>query len=269
MTVLRFAKWEGLGNDFLLVAGPLDLDDAAVRLLCDRHRGVGADGVISVEDLGPGRARMIVRNADGSRPEMCGNGLRCVAAELTARAGGESGSYAVVTDAGEKSCAVRRLGEGRYEVTAEMGTARREEDLIVRDGGRDLRFHRMNVGNPHAISFESLTLDDATFERLGAVVANAPPGGTNVEFCGIIAASPEVRIGVDVWERGVGRTLACGTAACAVAALACEIEIARFGATVHVELPGGELQVIVAEASRSVTLRGPACRAFSGEVVLA
>ena len=120
-TGTRFEKWEGLGNDFVLLTDAGDLDDETVRRLCDRRRGVGADGVLLVS-TGGARPRMIVRNADGSRPEMCGNGLRCVAAHLAERDLG--GELVIDTDAGPKRCAVR--GEpGQVEVEIEMGTARR------------------------------------------------------------------------------------------------------------------------------------------------
>lgn len=259
-TPIRFEKWEGLGNDFVVIRDPGEpLADEVVARLCARRLGVGADGVLLVGDAG-GAPRMIVRNADGSRPEMCGNGLRCVAAHL---APGGADALRVATDAGLKACDVRALGGDLFEVTVEMGAARRGADLVVPLDGAEHRFLTVDVGNPHAITFEAY--DEGAIDRIGPAVARVPAGGTNVEFC---VARPE-RITVVVWERGVGRTLACGTGACAVAAAACETGRAQFGAPIRVALPGGELVITVAPGGERITMRGPARRVFSGEVVVA
>jgi diaminopimelate epimerase len=259
---VRFEKWEGLGNDFVLLrdlAGGAALSDAVVQRLCDRRIGIGADGVLLVETRG--QPRMIVRNADGSRPEMCGNGLRCVAGHLMNERG--EGTFLVATDAGERACEVRAAGEGRFDVLVDMGVARRGQDLVAEFGGREHRFLTIDMGNPHAVTFERY--DDAILDTLGPAVSTLPPGGTNVELCRQL---PD-RIAVVVWERGVGRTLACGTGACAVAAAACDTGRARFDAPVTVALPGGLLEITVAATTRAVRMRGPARRVFSGEVVIA
>jgi diaminopimelate epimerase len=259
-----FEKWEGLGNDFVLLrAGdlPSGLEETTVRRLCDRRFGVGADGVLVVEAAGPGPARMIVRNADGSRPEMCGNGLRCVAGHL-----GREGVVRIATDAGEKTCEVRPGAGGdlgHVDVRVAMGVARRGADLVAVIGGREHRFLTVDMGNPHAVTFEAY--DEGVLDTLGPAVASLPPGGTNVELCRQLAD----RIVVVVWERGVGRTMACGTGACAVAAAACETGRARFGEPLTVALPGGPLEVTVSEATRAVEMRGPAQLVFRGEVEIA
>jgi diaminopimelate epimerase len=272
-----FEKWEGLGNDFVLLRDlGRDLSDAEVQRLCDRRFGVGADGVLLVETaavtmggsregpLAPPGLRMIVRNADGSRPEMCGNGLRCVAGHLAA--GGAGGPLVVATDAGPRSCTVLGGAGGAFEVTVEMGVARPGADLVAVLGGREHRFLTMDLGNPHAITFEAH--DERDVDVLGPAVATLPPGGTNVEFCRDERRGPAPRIGVIVWERGVGRTLACGTGACAVAAAACDTGRARFGEPVVVALPGGELTITVAPETRAVRMTGPARRVFAGAVVI-
>jgi diaminopimelate epimerase len=260
-----FEKWEGLGNDFVLIHAPaLALDDAAVRRICDRRRGVGADGVLLIETPRGEPPRMIVRNADGSRPEMCGNGLRCVAAHLADR-GEAGGALVVATDAGEKTCHVEHAGDGLYDVGVEMGVARPGPDLLVPFEGRSHLFATIDMGNPHAVTFEPA--GEALIDVLGPFVAMRPEGGTNVEFCRVTADG--AGIGVVVWERGVGRTLACGTGACAVAAVACDTGRARFGETVKVVLPGGALEITVEPGTRAVRMRGPARRVFSGEVVIA
>lgn len=256
-----FEKWEGLGNDFVLLRDlGRDLGSTSVQRLCDRRFGVGADGVLLV-DARSTPPRMVVRNADGSRPEMCGNGLRCVAGHLAQLAAG--GPLSIGTDAGDKRCEVRQLDEDTFEVVVDMGIARRTEDLIAHIDGHDRRFLRVDVGNPHAVSFDDH--DDGAVDAIGPVVAALPPGGTNVELC---TAGPG-GLAVAVWERGVGRTLACGTGACAAVAAACETGRARFDTPVTVALPGGKLEIVVASATRAVRMRGPARRVFLGEVTIA
>jgi diaminopimelate epimerase len=272
---IRFEKWEGLGNDFLVVDDPsVTLGPEAARVLCDRHFGVGADGVLVVDRRGP-VPRMIVWNADGSRPEMCGNGLRCVAGHLVAKEAAEPGSgaasfvategglaFSVATDAGEKQCRVTARARD-FHVTIEMGAARSRGEIAFTVDGAEHRFLDVDVGNPHAITFADH--DEATIDRVGPAVAVAPKGGTNVEFCRVEAD----RIVVVVWERGVGRTLACGTGACAVAAAACETGRASFDTPIRVALPGGELVIRVSSGTRELSMSGPARRVFTGEVVLA
>ena len=261
---VRFEKWEGLGNDFVVVEG-VPMTPEAARRLCDRRRGVGADGVLVVDRAPP---RMSVWNADGSRPEMCGNGLRCVAAYLVSR-GVPGEGLSIATDAGARRCDVEASGGDRYEVLVEMGRARLGEPLVVSALGREHRFHSVDVGNPHAVTFEPY--EQEAIDGLGPRVATAPAEGVNVEFCrvGAPAEGGARRIDVTVWERGVGWTLACGTGACAVAAAACEVGLAPFGAPIQVALPGGELRVTVAPGTRELSMRGPARRVFAGEVVIA
>ena len=270
MTVVRFEKWEGLGNDFVVIRDlgrdlGRDIEDAEVQRLCDRRFGVGADGVLLVETAEP---RMVVRNADGSRPEMCGNGLRCVVGSLALP--DALGAMVVTTDAGPKACRIVRAQGDEVEVEVDMGTARKGEDLVATVAGRERRFLTMDMGNPHAISFEPF--QEPEVDVIGPSVEKLPPGGTNVEFCAVerpSSGTSGARIRVTVWERGVGRTLACGTGACAVAAAACDTGRARFGEPATVALPGGELVITVEAGSRAVRMRGPARRVFVGEVVIA
>lgn len=263
-SAVRFEKWEGLGNDFVVLEGVAMTPEGA-RRLCDRRRGVGADGVLIVDRARP---RMEVWNADGSRPEMCGNGLRCVAAYLVSR-GGPGEGLSIATDAGARRCDVAPAGGDDYEVLVEMGRARLGEPLVVAALGREHRFQSVDMGNPHAVTFEPYA--EEAIDEVGPRVAAAPAEGVNVEFCRVGApdAGGARRIDVTVWERGVGRTLACGTGACAAAAAACELGLAPFGAPIQVTLPGGELGVTVAPGTRELSMRGPARRVFSGEVVIA
>ncbi|MRG94578.1 diaminopimelate epimerase [Polyangium spumosum] len=261
MSTLAFEKWEGLGNDFVVVevSSEQAVSPEQARLLCDRHRGIGADGVLLV--IGGGTPRMVVLNADGSRPEMCGNGLRCVAAFLAERGGAEGLSMMIGTDAGDKACVIERRGPGLYDVTVDMGRATMGPRLEVEAEGKRHGFTTVDVGNPHAITFEPYA--EAEVDRLGPKVATAPAGGINVEFCRVLDEGARTRIAVTVWERGVGRTLACGTGACAVAAAACEEGRAARAAPIEVVLPGGALEITVDEA-RGLQMKGPARRVFRG-----
>lgn len=254
---LSFSKYEGLGNDFVVVSADADaLGAADAQRLCDRHFGVGADGVLVVAPpRDGGLARMIVLNADGSRPEMCGNGLRCVAAYLGAARGLRE--LVVETDAGPKRCV---LEGGDVEIDMGVGVAQGSVEIDV--GGSRLALARVSMGNPHAITFDAFPrfLDD------GLAVATHPafPDGTNFEVVRVVGPR---ELDVVVWERGVGPTLACGTGACAVAVEACRSGRAPFGEPITVRLPGGAL-VITVSPTLSVSMRGPARLVFRGELDL-
>jgi diaminopimelate epimerase len=259
----RFQKYEGLGNDFILVEG----DDAALAsravALCDRHFGVGADGVLVVgEPRSPGaRATMVVHNADGSRPEMCGNGLRCVALHLAHIDGASEVEYTVDTDAGPKRCVVSRNGNAA-QVLIELGRAEAKGEHVTEHGGKTYRFARISMGNPHAIWFGGL-LDGRDADCVGAAVSAQIGGGSNVEF---VAQRGSHAADVVVWERGVGRTLACGTGAGATAAALALAGKVPFGEAIEVRLPGGPLDVWVDAHTLAVRLRGPARWVFAGEL---
>jgi diaminopimelate epimerase len=257
---MKFEKWEGLGNDFILLRdSSFHPDDATIARLCDRRRGVGADGVLFVDGTAA-VPRMIVRNADGSRPEMCGNGLRCVAAHLV-----ERGIVRIATDAGERHCEVRADERGSF-VAVDMGRAVAGPELTMSFDGGSLPFATIDMGNPHAVSFAAF--GERALADLGPRLSSRVPGGVNVELCAVAPDAPG-RVDVLVWERGVGPTLACGTGACAVAAVACDTGRAAFDQPVFVALPGGTLEVTVASTTREVRMRGPARRVFCGEVDLA
>jgi diaminopimelate epimerase len=256
---LRFEKYEGLGNDFLLLDTTDEAGITAARaaLLCDRRFGVGADGVILV--LPPrtpgGDARMRVINADGSIPEMCGNGVRCVAIHVAAARGQTRGMVRVETDAGERVCVL----DGDGMVTVDMGLVRTLGERAVDVDGRPIVLALADAGNPHAVLFGAFARGDV--EHLGPRIATHPafPRGTNVEFACVLGDG----IDLVVWERGVGITLACGTGACATVAVACEKGVAPRGKPVTVRLPGGRLDVTIGDDGRA-TMRGPARRVFSG-----
>jgi diaminopimelate epimerase len=284
MGTTRFAKYQGIGNDFVMIADPSDdlvLTPGLVRGLCDRRYGVGADGVIRVA---PGREgaelTMDYVNSDGSVGEMCGNGIRCLALFALTEGLTTSTRIEVATGAGHKRVDV--LDEGRVQV--DMGAPRfRPKDVPVGVEGANALHVKLDVeetaeatvvevacvsmGNPHAVVF----VDDpatAPVSSLGPALERHPafPRRTNVEF---VRAEGAERISVRVWERGVGETLACGTGACA-AAVAARL-LAGAEQTLTVVLPGGELEVTWAgslEEAAPVMLTGPAEESFRGEVDL-
>jgi diaminopimelate epimerase len=263
VTKVEFRKYEGLGNDFIVLDVPRDkLARATVEQLCDRHFGIGADGVLLLQPATtPGAAgRMTVINSDGSESEMCGNGLRCIAVEIGRRAGLSGGDIVVDTGAGPLLC---RLDGDQVEVR--MGRLRDEGPIDVALGPRTHRFARLSIGNPHAVTFAPY--DVADIDVVGPKVAVHPAfaRGTNVEFATLAA---DGAIDLVVWERGAGRTLACGTGACAAVAAACLAQLCAFGETVMVRLPGGKLEITVEEGSLLARMRGPARLVFQGEVAL-
>lgn len=264
-----FFKYEGLGNDFVVIdaARPDDLPEAEAVRLCDRRRGIGADGVLLVlPATSPGaRARMRVVNADGSVPEMCGNGLRCVALHLARTDGlavGDTAEMIVETDAGPKPCRVTRTAEGAGEIAIDMGIVEVLGGRELTVDGRTFALTTADAGNPHAITLEPF--ERADVDRYGHALATHPtfPRGTNVEF--VRRVSP-TRAEVVVWERGVGVTLACGTGACATAAVLASAGLAPYDDELTIELLGGPLAIRVARDGR-VHMRGPATLTFAGHV---
>jgi len=260
---LRFVKYQGLGNDFLLVEGPL-MDAGRARRLCDRRRGVGGDGVLTVlPPRTPGAAAtMHIFNSDGSVAAMCGNGIRCVARHL-AETRGLSGLLTIDTDSGPRACTVHRAPGGAVEaVSVEMGPARLEGEQDFSVGGERLHAVRVSMGNPHAVLFDAPTL--ARAGAVGPAIEQAVAGGVNV---GLARPGPT---GIDlvVWERGSGLTDACGTGACAATVASARAGLVPTGAPVEVRLPGGTLTITVGADLARVTMRGPAEKSFEGETDL-
>jgi diaminopimelate epimerase len=257
--MLHFTKYQGLGNDFVLVEATEPVDPERARRLCDRRRGIGADGVLTIlPGEGGTAARMHVTNSDGSVPEMCGNGLRCVVRHL-ADARGLDGEITIGTGAGPKRCRVLRDGAGHLEAIAvDMGPARVEGEQVFEVAGERLAALRVSMGNPHAVLFDLATRERA--EAIGPAIEAAVAGGVNVGF-----ATPRPG-GLDlvVWERGAGLTEACGTGACAAAVAAVKAGRARAGVPLEVRLPGGPLTIVVGEDLAAVEMRGPAEKVFVG-----
>jgi diaminopimelate epimerase len=245
---LHLTKHHGAGNDFLVF---LDADDlrplspAVVRGLCDRRRGIGADGVLRVRRGGTGTAlTMELTNADGTAAEMSGNGIRCLVQAAVAAGWVGPGVVSVATDAGVRHVEFSvgeepGFGFGRVD----MGPATLGPDLapgsIPPEVASGLRFAAtVDMGNPHIVLF-GLPVDDATVDSVGPRLERSSAEGANVEF--VWPSSDSDTLTMRVWERGVGQTLACGTGSCAVVAAAHQRGLV--GTVVRVANRGGILEV--------------------------
>jgi diaminopimelate epimerase len=271
----RIFKYHGLGNDFVILDRRQTGEDIAAeqaRLLCDRRRGIGADGVLCLLPSAKAAARMVVHNADGSVAEMCGNGVRCAVKYLVDHdGGGHPERLAVETGAGVLQGAVSYAGKEVFEVEVDMGPARLvAEHLPSFQSGipfvsqpipshPGLRGTAVSMGNPHLVVF-GITAERASV--LGPELECAPGFDkcTNVEFCELRSDG----LNVVVWERGVGLTQACGTGACAAAAASVHQGLLPAGQWLRVRLPGGDLQLWVAPGLSQVRMRGPATFVFEG-----
>ncbi len=275
----RIFKYHGLGNDFVVLdrrQTGVDIDAETSRRLCDRRRGIGADGVLSLLPSAAGLARMVVHNADGSIAEMCGNGLRCAVKYLVDQAGGRPERIDVETGAGVLSCVPSYGPQGVDEVDVSMGPARLVAPNLPSGatgepflqapvpGHPGLRGTAVSMGNPHLVLLDQ-PLEEA--ERLGPILERHPafPDRTNVEF---VRVEPD-GVTLVVWERGCGLTQACGTGACATAAAAVLAQRLPADAWLRVTLPGGDLRIRVPADLSDIRLRGPATFVFEGVVGLA
>jgi diaminopimelate epimerase len=194
---------------------------------------------------------------------MCGNGVRCVVRHLVQVEGFSPDSVTIMSDAGLRRCQVEDLEQGTWQVRVEMGHAAIAPQRIrARVGQFNAELMAVDMGNPHAIVFESAPVE--TIDEVGqALNADHPdfPRGVNVEFVELVGPN---HLRVDVFERGVGRTMACGTGACAAAAAAVEAGVCEAGRPVDVELPGGMLRIELADSQ--VWMTGPVDFVFRGEL---
>ena len=276
MGTLEFTKLHGTANDFVYVDARTGFpgDPAALApRLCDRHRGIGADGLILLLDSERADCRMAIYNADGSRAEMCGNGIRGFAKFVHDRRLVEADPLRVETDAGVKTVRIARRNGRVQTVAVDMGVPEWEGRRIPvnADGpvvdhplevaGQTWRVTCVSMGNPHCVVFVD-ALDDLPLETIGPAFERHPffPQRVNTEFIQVL--SPE-RLAMRVWERGSGETLACGTGACAAAVAAART--GRAGRDITVALPGGELQ-IAWQADDHVRMTGEAVEVFQGRI---
>ncbi|HLI15063.1 MAG TPA: diaminopimelate epimerase [Acidimicrobiales bacterium] len=239
MRTLALEKYEALGNDFLVVvdlARAFASDGRLAAALCDRHAGVGADGLIWLRPgASPGAVRMELRNADGSRAETSGNGLRC-AALAAARAGLVDGAaFSIDTDAGAHAVRLESAAGAAGVVAVDMGPLEVAEEACPPLRGH--RSFRVDAGNPHLVILGPIP-DEGTVAALGARLEAATPGGVNVEF---VVPHGRGELELVVWERGAGLTRACGSGSCAAAGAARLAGVT--GDRVVVHNPGGPLTV--------------------------
>ncbi|OBI79434.1 diaminopimelate epimerase [Mycobacterium sp. E740] len=280
---MRFAKGHGTQNDFVLLADvgcELTLTPPAVAALCDRRRGLGADGVLRVttaqaaltagvfEQLPEGVAGedwyMDYRNADGSIAQMCGNGVRVFAHYLRVSGLQAADEFVVGSLAGPRPVVLHDWDATTADVTVEMGKANQLGAGAAIVGGRRFSGLAVDVGNPHLACVDP----DLTLEELYALDVGAPvsfdsaqfPEGVNVE---VVTAPADGAVSMRVHERGVGETRSCGTGTVAAAVAALAFSGAGSG-SLDVRIPGGEVSVTVTEASSY--LRGPSVLVAHGEL---
>ena len=279
----NFSKYQGLGNDFIIIdarANNLDYlfsknKDNIIEHLCDRNFGIGADGVILIlESKNKCLVRMKIFNSDGSEPEMCGNGIRCLIAFLNDNNEIKDNSeIPIETKAGLILTSI----DGNNNIRVNMGepilspqdipTKLLMNKLTVPNGmitidDQNLNVYAASMGNPHMIVFVN-NIDEIPFDYWGKYLEkhNSFPNDTNVHFVQLI---DQANIKVKVWERGCGPTLACGTGACA-----CLVITSKLGKTLdraNVYLPGGKLEIEWPNQTGPIFMQGPALKVFSGEI---
>lgn len=275
---IEFTKYHGLGNDFILIdnrtnSEPVLIPEQAIQL-CDRHFGIGADGVIFALPGEDGTDyTMRIYNSDGSEAQMCGNGIRCLADFLASLEGIDAKTeYRIQTLAGVIS--PKREADGRIKVdmgmplleAGQVPTTLAEADqkvvnipLKVAEQSWDVTC--VGMGNPHCITF----VEDVTaipLEKIGPEFEHHPafPQKTNTEFIQVVR--PDY-LKMRVWERGAGLTLACGTGACA--SVVAGVLAQKCDRTATVELPGGCLEIEWSELDQRIYMTGPAKRVFTGK----
>jgi diaminopimelate epimerase len=283
-STVSFRKYHGLGNDFILVddrsRDEPSLTPEQSAALCDRNFGIGADGVIFALKSSSQDFQMRIYNSDGSEPEMCGNGIRCMA-QFLRDLGEDATSYSIETRAGLIVPVMKDDGS----VTVDMGEPilraamvpttlepNFDGDSVVEQSlecnGKTWKVSCVSMGNPHAVIFVD-DLDSVELGVDGPALETSPafPAKANVEFVQVISPS---HLKMKVWERGAGPTLACGTGACALTVAAIRAgKIPSDNGPVRVTLPGGDLYIEwKSSEDNKVYMTGPASFAFEGTAVI-
>ena len=264
--VLHFEKMHGLGNDFILVERrnlPQNINEPLLsKILCNRHYGIGADGLIIVDFANKKEADFVwdYYNSDGSDAEMCGNGMRCFAKYVYERGLTDNNSFLVLTKAG----IIKPQLEEDGTVTVCMGIPKLpsniQEKLTL--SGSEITYTYIEVGNPHCVMFLDKYPDDNFFFKLGPEIEinNQFPNRINVNFAQVLNKNT---INLRVWERGAGATLACGTGACATLVASNINNLTEPRASVN--LPGGTITVYWNKEDGNVYLNGEASFVYTGE----
>lgn len=283
MTQISFSKMEGLGNDFIVMDDRNGSIEAGIayselsKILCDRHFGIGGDGIILVKPSTDHDIRFVIYNSDGSRADMCGNGMRCFAKYLYEKKIIGRKQVRVQTDAGTVIPEVTVDASGQVaEVKVDMGppvltctdipfvsdTGTAIGETLHMGDGSTVTVTAVGMGNPHAVVFvEDLSEVDVAAQGRAIEIHPRFPAGTNVEF---IQVMDHRTLKMKVWERGAGMTLACGTGACA--ALTAAHVTGRTGRRAAVILDGGDLSIFWDPSSNHLFKTGPARLVFEGTI---
>lgn len=274
---INFTKMEGLGNDYIYIdctENEFPHEEAVARRLSDRHFGIGGDGMILIKKSDIADFEMVMYNADGSRSEMCGNGIRCVAKyvydkgltdkeEFTIESMGKIKDITLVVIDGKAEFVRVGMGEPQF-VPEQIPVLADGDDAMnvpVTADGKEYKINCVSMGNPHGVIFVDKITDYLVLE-VGKQLEVNPifPNRANIEFARIIDKNT---IEMRVWERGTGETLACGTGACATAAAAMKNNLTDD--TVTVKLLGGDLK-IHRDENNQIIMTGPASTVFDGTV---
>jgi len=275
---INFTKMHGCGNDYVYINGakeiiPEEIKPDFIRQVSDRHFGIGSDGVIFINPSEIADFEMEMWNADGTRAEMCGNGIRCVAKYvydygLTDKTEVDICSFDKVKhiildiENGKVKTARVDMGEPILDAALIPTTATGDSLIMypIEVAGKEYKITCVSMGNPHAIVFMD-GIDDLEIEKIGPLFENHPffPKRTNTEFVEVIDDS---HIKMRVWERGTGETLACGTGCCATA-VSCILN-GRSKREVEIQVLGGKINVKWDESDGHVYMTGPATTVFDG-----
>lgn len=285
---MHFTKMHGIGNDYVYVDGSKEKIKnvpQVAKFVSDRHFGIGSDGLIIIQPSDRADFEMEMYNADGSRGQMCGNGIRCVAKYVYDHGMTRKKRIAIDTLAGIKVIDVTTGGDGRVQTArVDMGEPILKPQDIPADLGRQRAFSKdrivnkkmtlsdgrtffgtaVSMGNPHNVIFlKDGDVRDLKLEGDGPLYENCGifPERVNTEFVNVLDRN---HVRMRVWERGSGETLACGTGACAVAVAAVLNDLTDRNVTVS--LPGGDLRILWEEASNHVFMTGSATTVFEGEI---
>lgn len=275
----KFEKWNGLGNDFVIVNGAEETIadySAAAAEVCDRHFGVGADGLVILLPCEREGAdfEMRIFNSDGSEAEMCGNATRCIAKYIAANGLSEKREYHILTKAGMIIPALVDMEDGSVQVCVNMGRPRlvpseipviseTEETIVsqpITAGDDTFKMTTVSMGNPHCVIFVD-DINEIVLDKVGPKVETHErfPRKINVEFAEVLDRS---QVRMRVWERGAGITLACGTGACAT--IVASVLNDKTDRRAEIVLDGGTLHLNWSEADGNVYMTGPATKVFKG-----
>ena len=278
---MKFTKMHGCGNDYVYVDGaresiPAERKSEVVKFLSDRHFGIGGDGVIFINPSDVADFEMEMYNMDGSRSEMCGNGIRCVGkyvydhgltqkTSLTIVSCGKIKYLDLTVEDGKVTKVRVNMGSPILEA-AEIPVVAEQSPVVdapITVDGKEYRMTCVSMGNPHAVVYVEEMIDDETMAKIGPLFEHHDrfPRRVNTEFVKVLSRE---RAQMRVWERGTGETLACGTGACAVTVAS--ILNGLTDDRITVELSGGNLEIFWDRKENVVYMTGPATTVFEGEI---